>query len=85
MLARFEDVEQPFYKIKERVLQLIIENDGYIPVDPYLALIQSGKVKSFYEFWIEDSIIAFDMKELPVRINPDLKQNRKIILFWVRG
>ena len=84
MLARFEDVEQPFYKIKERVLQLIIENDGYIPVDPYLALIQSGKIKSFYEFWIEDGVITFDMEGLPVRINPDLKQNRKIILFWAR-
>jgi hypothetical protein len=58
---------------------IIAEHDGWIPPDPYMALVSSGKVESFQD--LVNARIQFLMEDLPPRIQSVPSQNAKGILF----
>lgn len=69
-----------FVETKDIVFELIDENDGYLPADLYRALIETHKVES-YAYFSGESIV-FPLLRLPARVNTDLGQNRRLVLFW---
>jgi len=73
----FEDHRVSFNWTVSHVFRLIKENDGYIPADLHGTLIDDAKGTSF--------VYKCEPLSVPVRINPDLGKNEKIILFWSRG
>lgn len=86
--ALLEDIrqeEQWFESILQSLILEIQVRNGYIPSDPYLALVESGRVKSFFEFMAFDRAIRIEPLQLPARINVNVEENAKLILFWIFG
>jgi hypothetical protein len=72
-----------FNKLADAVKAYLQEHDGYLPADVYRALIESGKVDSFSDFWFVDRVVEFDMMDLPARLNVQLAKNPNHALFSV--
>ena len=72
-----------FERLVAIIKSYLIKNDGYIPSDPYRALIDSGELEAFSDFFIGGDIVRFEVLTLPARINPDISKNPKEILFYV--
>ena len=80
--ASEQDFER-FKKLADAAKEYLSEHDGYLPADPYRSLIESEKVVSYNDFRFEDRVVAFDIFDLPGRLNVQLSKNPNHTLFSV--
>jgi hypothetical protein len=67
----------------QQVVNYVIENDGYVPADPYRALVESGAVSSFDEFIYQMRPVTFDLDYIAVRLNSDMSSNFRGVFFYL--
>jgi len=73
---------QQFTPLAKAFHDYLREHDGFIPADPYRALVESGKVTSFSDF-LFDGHYAVPEPLMPVRVNPNLEENPRFpLLLW---
>lgn len=72
-----------FQGLVESVMSYVRSHDGEIPADPYGGLVASGSVKHFDDFIIGDTLVQFDIDDIPPRINVDLSKNVQAPLFYL--
>ena len=61
----------------------IVAHDGFLPADPYRALLEAGAVDAFLDFQIGQEFVSFNTFELPPRLNVEMRLNPKHELFSV--
>jgi hypothetical protein len=71
--SKFDD---QFERVRASWESYVKASDGFLPFDPYRALIDGGFLQSYMEF----GDIRFDPC-LPPRINPKIKLNRREVIF----
>ena len=80
--ADIELQEKRFDALVQKVKSYLMDNDGWLPADPYKALLLSGSVESSQDFFPGFDIVRFEFLSLPPRLNPNLALNRRAVLFW---
>jgi len=68
--GNFQDIVAPWN-------DYIVQHDGFLPIDFYKGLYDTGRLRSYLDL----TRFGFVMK-VPLRVNPDLKKNPKIPIFF---
>jgi len=75
-------IDAALREIHMKFFEVIVEDNGLLPEDPYVALLAHGKVSHISELLVgRGSLPVFNVTRLPVRLSTNMAANAKLVLF----